>query len=240
MLIMAEYITYHDEFGCIAGDDTSRVFEIAPKVFKDTRGSFSEVLKEQNENDQVPSWFKTQSWIKQVNRSVSSEGTIRGCHAQRGAFCQGKLVEAVNDKLYDIIIDARPDSKSFGHWGVFVLDAERQNKLWVPRGFLHSFVTPLSESKKSFIFQYFCDNVYSHESEFGISPLSILPKMVDELKEQSKKDPEIVVNMQSLLTTFDDTSKLNLSQKDLKGFDCAEWLDDITNEYKLTGKLWYR
>ena len=236
---MADYIKYHDEFGCISGDDASRVFEIFPKVFKDGRGSFSEVMKQTSDDNGVPEWFKNQSWIKQVNRSVSSEGTVRGCHAQKGAFCQGKLVEAINAKLYDIIIDARPDSKTYGHWGVFVLDNQRQNKLWVPRGFLHSFVTPIDGSGKEFIFQYFCDNVYSHESEFGISPLSILPDIIRFLKNPAtnkKQEPQ----MSSLIAAFEDTSKLNLSPKDLNGFDCTEWLDITMDEFKQTGKIWYR
>jgi len=62
------------------------------------------------------------SWVKQINRSVSKGGTVRGCHAQRGKFCQGKLVEALNAKIYDIITDARPDSKTFGVSNVYILD----------------------------------------------------------------------------------------------------------------------
>ena len=77
------YITYHNEFDCILGDDTSKVFEITPKVFKDSRGSFSEVLKDMlNTSEPIPAWLSNQNWIKQINRSVSYGRTIRGCHAQ--------------------------------------------------------------------------------------------------------------------------------------------------------------
>jgi len=79
---MADYITYHNEFDYIAGDDRSKVFEIFPKVFKDDRGSFSEVMKTVHElNAPIPDWFTNQAWIMQINRSVSKGGTVRGCHA---------------------------------------------------------------------------------------------------------------------------------------------------------------
>ena len=63
-------------------------------------------------------------------------------HAQSGKSCQGKLVQAVYGKIFDVITDARPDSDTFGVSDVFELDSERQNQLWVPRGFLHGFVVP--------------------------------------------------------------------------------------------------
>lgn len=234
MFTMA-YITYSNQFASIPGDDASKVFEVNPRVFRDARGSFSEVLKDNvsDEESLIPAWFKNQSWIKQVNRSISSEGTVRGFHAQRGSFCQGKLVEAVNEKLYDIIIDGRPNSSTFGNCAVFILDPEVQNKLWVPRGFLHSFVTPLG-AKKNFIFQYFCDNVYSHESEFGISPLTVLPLVSKKLEVNDNNELNLLVE------TIEDTSKLNLSEKDLKGIALDEWLIKTKHEFEQVGKAWYK
>ena len=111
-----------------------------------------------------------------MNRSSSSKYTVRGCHAQYGKFCQGKLVEALTEKIYDIITDSRPDSKTYGLSKIYILDPLKQNKLWVPRGFLHAFVVP--NAKSNAIFQYFCDNVYNKPSEIGINPLTILPKIV--------------------------------------------------------------
>lgn len=81
--------------------------------------------------------------------------------------------------------------------------------------------------------------MYSHESEFGISPLSILPGIIDVLKNPAadkKQEPQ----MSSLIAAFEDTSKLNLSPKDLNGFDCTEWLDGTMDEFKQTGKIWYK
>lgn len=113
-------IIYDDGiFDNFEADQKSRVFEIVPDVFGDSRGSFSEVLKCRED---VPEWMKTMTWIKQINRSVSSKNTIRGCHAQSGLFCQAKLVEALTTQIYDIIIDARPDSNTFGVSKAYLLD----------------------------------------------------------------------------------------------------------------------
>lgn len=96
---------------------------------------------------------------------------------------------------------------------MFVLDPDKQNKLWVPRGFLHSFATPFIDG--DFIFQYFCDNEYSHENEFGVSPLSILPDVARELRDRVVDDP----SLSDFVKLFDDPMllrSLSLSDKDLK------------------------
>lgn len=84
---------------------------VCPKVFSDNRGTFSEVL--------VGSSLES---IKQINRSTSCQWTVRGFHAQRAPMCQAKLVEALTIPIYDIIVDARPDSKTFGTIAAYLLD----------------------------------------------------------------------------------------------------------------------
>ena len=82
-----------------------------PKVFGDKRGFFTEVLAGEDMRD-----------IRQINRSSSCQFAVRGLHAQGGAHCQSKIVEALTISIYDIIVDARPDSKTFGQFGVYLLD----------------------------------------------------------------------------------------------------------------------
>ena len=91
-------------------DPHSSVLEITPSVFRDTRGWFSEVLK----GDIID--------VKQANRSASRGGVVRGLHAQKGSFCQAKLVEALTEVIFDIIIDARPKSETFGVSKCYRLD----------------------------------------------------------------------------------------------------------------------
>lgn len=211
------------------------VFEIEPKVFNDDRGCFSEVMKYQEDTCNMPLeaiCISTNiSWIKQINRSVSKGCTIRGCHAQCGKFCQGKLVEALNEKIFDIITDARPDSKTFGTSKVFILDPVKQNKLWVPHGFLHSFAVPRYASNA--IFQYFCDNVYDKESEVQINPMSFFPKLIKILKQNDKTQ-----EFKDLYDIFD--SQLNLSDKDKNAQDYETWMQSIKNDYNMNKKIWYR
>jgi len=82
-------------------------------VFNDDRGWFAEMLR--SENNIID--------IKQINRSCSKPGVIRGCHAQKGPYCQAKLVEAINTDLVDVITDARPTSKTFGKSKMYLLSS---------------------------------------------------------------------------------------------------------------------
>ena len=198
-----------------------RPYMIFPKVYNDNRGSFSEVLT----GDDA-------SWIKQINRSISIGGTIRGCHAQKGKSCQGKLVEAINAKIYDIIIDARPDSKTFGTSKIYILDSAIQNKLWIPKGFLHSFIVPKQFSNA--IFQYFCDNLYDNKSELCINPLTILPNIINLYKSNN-----ILENIQDLYNIFDDKN-ISISSKDINGLNYSEWMNFTLNTYKNNKLCWYK
>ena len=217
-------------------DEKSAVFEVMPDVHSDVRGCFSEVVKAQGfwPKGEMPLWFASTDWIRQVNRSVSSPGTVRGCHAQKAPCCQGKLVEAVTEKVYDIITDARPESPTFGTTSAFLLDSTTQNKLWVPRGFLHSFVVPFIVGNT--VFQYFCDGTYSKEHEVGVSPLTLLPKAVEELK--ALKNEELDKKFADLYDVFD--KKLSLSYKDLAAPNYEEWMGKMLNEYLTTKKIWYK
>lgn len=232
-------IEYSNVFDWFENDETSRVFMFTPRVFSDNRGSFAEILKDVSSQScsDVPTWFTNLHWIKQMNRSISNAGTIRGCHAQKAPCCQGKLVEALTEQIYDVITDTRPDSKTFGATQVYLLDPTTQNKLWVPHGFLHAFVVP-SDAKEPAIFQYFCDDVYSHDSEFGIAPMSLMPKVISELEALSG-NIEFNESYARLFKTFRDKN-FTLSEKDTVNPAYEDWMQKVKDEYDKTGKVWYR
>lgn len=202
------------------------MFERFPDVYKDGRGCFSEVLKHEVGMIYTSSWYTDLSWVKQVNRSVSKPGVARGMHAQKGRSCQGKLVQAVWGKVLDVIVDARPDSETFGVSDVFELDSERQNQLWVPRGFLHGFATP-KDQRGDAVFEYFCDNVYDKAAETGAAPDGFIQKI---LKLKAESDPSFKA----------DVDGLELSEKDAKAEDYEKWMSDRRGEYERSGRLWYR
>ncbi|MCH2489902.1 MAG: dTDP-4-dehydrorhamnose 3,5-epimerase [Flavobacteriales bacterium] len=135
-------------------------FIVKPSVFKDERGSFCETFNKRA--------FKEATGLSidfvQDNQSTSSYGVLRGLHYQKGKMAQAKLVRVVVGRVLDIVVDLRKDSNSFGKHFSYILDAENQHQLFVPRGFAHGFVV-LSEKA---VFAYKCDNYYDKASEGGI------------------------------------------------------------------------
>lgn len=135
-------------------------FVIEPNVFEDERGSFFESFNQKNfeENTGIEIEFV------QDNQSVSQYGTIRGLHFQTGDFAQAKLIRVAKGKVLDVVVDMRPDSKTYLKQFSYVLTGENNHQLFVPRGFAHGFAC-LSEDV---IFVYKCDNYYHKASESGI------------------------------------------------------------------------
>lgn len=134
-------------------------YVIEPRIFNDERGYFLETYSERKWSEKLPKY----NWV-QDNLSVSTKGTLRGMHLQRGNDAQTKLVRVSSGEVLDIIIDLRPESPSFKKHYAVELSAENQRQLLVPRGFAHGFLV-LSESAT---FEYKCDNFYAPASECGV------------------------------------------------------------------------
>ena len=138
--------------------EISGLFEIQPKVFGDSRGYFFEVYSEKE-------FFEHGLKMKfvQDNQSCSSKGVLRGLHFQT-EHPQGKLVRAVSGKVYDVAVDLRLNSPSFGKVYGTVLDSEKQNQFYIPQGFAHGFCVLSDEA----IFAYKCTDFYDPKGEGGI------------------------------------------------------------------------
>ena len=132
---------------------------IQPKIFTDKRGYFFESY---NKN------FFTENNINidfvQDNESFSSFGVLRGLHYQLEPYAQTKLVRVIKGKVFDVAVDIRKKSLTYGKWFGIELSEENKKQLLIPKGFAHGFVV-LSETA---IFSYKCDNFYNKESERGI------------------------------------------------------------------------
>lgn len=135
-------------------------FIIEPKIITDDRGYFMESFNEKTFQNGVGQNIH----FVQDNQSFSSKGVLRGLHYQSGDHAQAKLVRVLTGEVLDIAVDIRPDSKTYGEYVSVVLNAEKQNQFFVPRGFAHGFLV-LSETATFF---YKCDNFYNKESEGGI------------------------------------------------------------------------
>lgn len=131
-----------------------------PRIFEDERGFFFESFNQQNFEDAIDYSVN----FVQDNHSKSTKGVLRGLHFQLEPKAQGKLVRVVQGEVFDVAVDIRKSSPTFGHWVGETLSAENKNQLWVPAGFAHGFIT-LSETAE---FLYKTTNYYAPECERSI------------------------------------------------------------------------
>lgn len=134
------------------------LYEIQPKVFGDHRGYFLETYSQK----EFAAAGLAMTFV-QDNQSLSSRGVLRGLHFQK-QHPQGKLVRAMAGTVYDVAVDLRTGSATFGKWHGVVLSAEKQNQFYIPEGFAHGFAV-LSETA---VFAYKCTEFYHPEDEGGL------------------------------------------------------------------------
>jgi len=138
--------------------DLEGVYIIEQEVFGDERGFFMEIYnKEEFKKHGINIDFV------QDNHSKSKKGVLRGLHFQK-KYPQGKLVRVIKGKVFDVAVDLRKNSKTFGKWTGVELTAENKKIFWVPKGFAHGFVTLEDDTE----FVYKCDEFYHPEDEGGL------------------------------------------------------------------------
>ena len=131
---------------------------IQPKVFGDSRGYFMETYKK----DDYATAGITREFV-QDNESSSTKGVLRGLHFQK-EHTQGKIVRVTHGEVFDVAVDVRPGSETYGQWVGVTLSSEKKNMLYVPEGFAHGFLV-LSDTAE---FVYKCTDVYDPSAEGGI------------------------------------------------------------------------
>ena len=134
------------------------IFE--PKVFSDERGFFFESFNQKIFEEAVGRKVE----FVQDNHSKSRKGVLRGLHYQLEPYAQGKLVRCVVGEVFDVAVDIRKSSPTFGKWVGVNLSAENKRQLWIPEGFAHGFLV-LSETAE---FLYKTTNYYNPQSDRGI------------------------------------------------------------------------
>ena len=164
------------------------VIIVEPKVFGDSRGYFMETY---NQADMAEAGIDIT--FVQDNQSMSRKGVLRGLHFQK-QYPQGKLVRAVSGRVYDVAVDIRNGSPTFGRYYGVVLDSEKQNEFYIPQGFAHGFYV-LSDSA---VFAYKCTDFYDPKGEGGLmwnDPVinidwqSLAPGLTPLLSEKDGKHP---------------------------------------------------
>ncbi len=165
------------------------VFVIETKKFGDNRGYFMETYKKQDFDNAGLKYDFVQD-----NQSKSKKGVLRGLHFQK-TFPQAKLVRCLEGEVFDVCVDLRKNSKTYGKWEGVVLSGEKGNQFMIPRGFAHGFLV-LSDTAT---FCYKCDEIYHPEDEGGIA----------------YDDPDVNINW-----NFD--GEILLSEKDKKHLSLKE------------------
>lgn len=135
------------------------VYIIEPKVFGDERGYFVETY---NKNEFEENGLNYE--FVQDNESKSKKGVLRGLHFQKH-FQQAKLVRVIDGEVFDVAVDLRKNSKTYGKYVGVTLTSENKKMLMIPRGFAHGFL--VLSNKATFVYK--CDNVYHPEDEGGIA-----------------------------------------------------------------------
>lgn len=142
----------------VSGCDIEGLYIIEPKVFYDSRGYFMESY---NKNDFYAEGLKMN--FVQDNQSMSSKGVLRGLHFQK-EHPQGKLVRVLRGEVFDVAVDIRKGSKTFGKWYGVILSAENKKQFYISEGFAHGFLVLSDEVE----FAYKCTDFYRPDDEGGI------------------------------------------------------------------------
>lgn len=132
---------------------------VEPRIFRDARGYFAETY---NKARYVEAGISAD--FVQDNESCSSRGVLRGLHWQSGAHAQAKLVRVIRGAVWDVAVDIRKGSPTYGKYVSCELTAENGRQFYIPRGFAHGFVV----LEDNTLFSYKCDNLYCPESECGM------------------------------------------------------------------------
>lgn len=172
--------------------DGPKVFEI--EKFSDSRGFFLEWFQEKEIEKAGLRRFD----VAQANFSSSNKGVIRGIHFAKIPPGQGKFVTCLSGKVFDVLVDLRKNSSTFGRWESVILDSELPKAVFIPKGFGHAFMA----LKDSTTFVYLCDQTYNPNNEFEINPFDETlniewPKNIE--VELSTKD----LQAKSFLDSFD-------------------------------------
>ena len=132
---------------------------VRPRVFRDERGAFHETW-----NLARYAEAGLGMTFVQDNVSVSHRGVLRGLHAQRAPYEQGKLVTVLRGRAFDVAVDIRMGSPTYGRWYGVELDGEEGTQLYIPPGFLHGFLALEDDT----VFAYKCTTPYRPEAEFSV------------------------------------------------------------------------
>ena len=138
----------------------SDLYIITPRVFKDERGYFEEIFRRDLLQQEIGIDFQ----VAQANSAYNQKkGIIRGLHFQKGKAAETKIVQCARGKIYDVVVDVRPNSPTFLKWQAAELSEENRKMFFIPRGCAHGYQTLTNDS----LVQYLTDNFYDASASVG-------------------------------------------------------------------------
>ncbi|MBE6088922.1 MAG: dTDP-4-dehydrorhamnose 3,5-epimerase [Clostridium beijerinckii] len=165
------------------------VYIIEPKTFGDSRGYFMETYNKEQFCEAGLNMIFVQD-----NESKSSKGVLRGLHFQK-KHSQGKLVRVTKGEVFDVAVDLRTGSPTYGQWEGVILSDENKKQFYIPEGFAHGFLVLSDEA----VFNYKCTDIYSPEYDGGVMwndpeiniewPLDLIKNII--LSEKDKTHPNL-------------------------------------------------
>ncbi|MEG1153215.1 MAG: dTDP-4-dehydrorhamnose 3,5-epimerase [Ruthenibacterium sp.] len=162
--------------------DIQGVLVIEPTVFGDDRGYFMETFQ-----DEEYAAAGIKGPFVQDNQSKSTKGVLRGLHFQT-EHTQAKLVRVLSGEVFDVAVDCRPNSKTYGKWVGATLSAENKKQFYIPEGFAHGFLVLSDEAE----FTYKCTDYYTPSAEGGVqwndADVGIVWPVIDAPVKLSEKD----------------------------------------------------
>lgn len=162
---------------------------LEPKVFGDNRGWFMESFNQKAFETALTERGLEIPQFVQDNHSLSQKGVLRGLHFQNAPYAQGKLVRVVQGRAWDVAVDIRKSSPTFGQWVGVELSGENHKQFWIPEGFAHGFIA-LEDNTQ---FLYKTTNYYNKESEGAIiwnDPTIAIEWPVNDINEVSISDKD--------------------------------------------------
>lgn len=182
--------------------DISGCWVFKPRIHSDSRGSFFEWFQDSTFQNHVNEDFK----LAQANCSISSKGVIRGIHFAKYPPGQSKYVTCFSGSVFDVLVDLRKGSPTFGKWISLVIDSRDPIAIYIPSGVGHAFMALEDQTT----FAYLCDQRYNPENEFDLSPfdetIGIVwpPEIVPILSEKDQQ----AAKFEQLLAVFPNFSNI--------------------------------
>lgn len=160
------------------------LFVIEPSEFNDERGCFFESYNQKDFNSAI----NREVTFVQDNHSISAKGVLRGLHFQQAPYEQAKLVRVISGEVWDVAVDIREKSPTYGQWEGIILSAENKKQFWIPEGFAHGFYVLSERAELVYKVNQFYSKSHEGSVHWSNNPFNIKWPIEDDQVLLSEKD----------------------------------------------------